>query len=118
MKKTLIALVLAGLVASASVAASPIQYDDHHDHDRSEHDRDHDRHDNVIVHDRGVHEGWYRRGGYVPAEYRDHRYVVDDWHNHHLRQPPRGYQWVRSDTGDFLLVAVTTGLIADMVLSH
>jgi Ni/Co efflux regulator RcnB len=25
---------------------------------------------------------------------------------------------VRSDTGDFLLVAVTTGLIADMVLSH
>jgi Ni/Co efflux regulator RcnB len=68
-------------------------------------------------HDRGRHEGWYRRGGYLPVEYRT-RYVVTDWRRDHLREPPRGYHWVRSDDGDFLLVAVTTGVIMDILLHH
>ena len=46
------------------------------------------------------------------------RYVVTDWHREHLREPPRGYHWVRSDNGDFLLVAVATGVIADLLLHH
>lgn len=69
-------------------------------------------------HDRGEHEGWYRRGGYLPVEYRSTRYVVYDWRADHLREPPRGYRWVRSDNGDFLLVAITTGVIVDLLLSH
>lgn len=67
--------------------------------------------------DRGRHEGWYRRGGYLPVEYRT-RYVVTDWHRDHLRPPPRGYHWVRSDNGDFLLVAIATGAIIDLLLSQ
>jgi Ni/Co efflux regulator RcnB len=67
--------------------------------------------------DRGRHEGWYKRGGHLPVEYRT-RYVVTDWRHDHLRQPPRGYHWVRSDNGDFLLVAITTGIIADLLLNH
>lgn len=69
-------------------------------------------------HDRGEHEGWYQRGGYLPVEYRSTRYVVYDWRDAHLREPPRGYRWVRSDNGDFLLVAITTGVIVDLLLNH
>lgn len=129
MKKTLLALMLGAVMVSATAAAAPIQYDDHHDHhDQDYHDHGHDQHgghdqghnghDYVIVHDRGNHEGWYHRGGHVPAEYyRDRRYYVD-YRTYHLAPPPPEHVWVRSDTGDFLLVAVATGVIADMVLSH
>ncbi|BFI96661.1 MAG: RcnB family protein [Rhodanobacter sp.] len=68
--------------------------------------------------DRGRHEGWYKRGGYLPVDYRSSRYVVYDWRAAHLREPPRGYHWVRSDDGDFLLVAITTGVIVDLLLNH
>lgn len=45
------------------------------------------------------------------------RYVVSDWDRRGLRAPPRGYHWVRenNNTGDFLLVAVATGLIASIL---
>ena len=102
---------------------------DHRDHDRRDRHEDRDRdyrgHDYrghgqfryTNWHDRGRHEGWYRRGGYLPVEYRT-RYVVTDWRRDRLREPPRGYHWVRSDSGDFLLVAVATGVIVDLLLSQ
>lgn len=65
--------------------------------------------------DQGRHEGWYKKGGRLPSNYRGSHYVVTDWRHAHLRQPPRGYHWVRSDNGDFLLVAVTTGVIASII---
>jgi Ni/Co efflux regulator RcnB len=45
------------------------------------------------------------------------RYVVSDWNRRGLRTPPRGYQWVRenNNSGDYLLVAVATGLIASIL---
>lgn len=70
------------------------------------------------MHDRGNHEGWYRRGGVIPNDYRDNQYVVSDWRSENLREPPRGYNWVRSDNGDFLLVAITTGVITSILLQH
>ena len=70
------------------------------------------------MYDRGRDEGWYRRGGYVPVEYRGGPYIVDDWRGAHLGRPRRGYHWVRSDNGDFLLVAIGTGIIADLILHH
>jgi Ni/Co efflux regulator RcnB len=39
---------------------------------------------------------------------------VGNWDYYHLRRPPYGYRWVRADDG-FLLVAVSTGIILDMV---
>jgi len=90
------------------------------DHDRRDWDHDHDRdhREYVIVHDRGRHEGWYHRGGYVPVEYyRDQRYYVD-YRAYNLAPPPPEHVWVRSDTGDFLLVAVASGIIADLVINH
>ncbi|RAO75931.1 hypothetical protein CA260_13760 [Dyella jiangningensis] len=64
-----------------------------------------------------MHEGWYHRGGYVPVEYRDRRYVVEDWRTYHLAPPPPEHQWVRSDTGEFLLVAAATGIITDIIIN-
>ena len=87
------------------------------DHGYRRDDRGPDRGHYKSWHDRGRHEGWYRRGGYLPVEYRT-RYVVTDWRRDHLREPPRGYHWVRSDNGDFLLVAITTGVIMDILLNH
>jgi Ni/Co efflux regulator RcnB len=60
----------------------------------------------------------YYRGGYLPYEYRSQRYWVNDWRARHLAPPPYGYQWVQTDTGDLLLVALATGLIANLILSQ
>jgi hypothetical protein len=38
-----------------------------------------------------------------------------DYRSHHLRQPPNGYAW-RESNGQFVLAAVTTGVIASIVL--
>jgi Ni/Co efflux regulator RcnB len=64
----------------------------------------------------GPSYSWYR-GDRMPYEYRTRHYVVDDWRGHHLYAPPRGYQWVQSG-GDYLLVAVATGIIASILLSQ
>ena len=64
----------------------------------------------------GPSQSWYR-GDRLPYEYRNRQYVVDDWRGHHLYAPPRGYQWVQSG-GDYLLVAVATGIIASILLNQ
>ncbi|GGJ99217.1 hypothetical protein GCM10011394_05440 [Luteimonas terricola] len=58
---------------------------------------------------RGRHYGY---AGYAPT------YVVRDYGPYGLRHPPRGYHWRRSDAGDFLLVAIATGIIADVILGR
>lgn len=62
------------------------------------------------------HAEW-RRGGYVPREYRAPQYVVSDWRARQLQAPPRGYQWVGTG-GEFALAAIATGLIAQIVLNN
>jgi Ni/Co efflux regulator RcnB len=59
----------------------------------------------------------YYRGDRLPVEYRHRNYVVDDWRGHHLSAPPSGYQWVQSGS-DYILIAIATGLIAQLLLSH
>jgi Ni/Co efflux regulator RcnB len=58
-----------------------------------------------------------RRGGRLPSRYRNHQYVVDNWRDHHLRPPPRGYHWVQTG-GDYVLAAIATGVIADLIINH
>ena len=59
----------------------------------------------------------FRRGQRLPAEYRTRQYVVDDWRGHNLSAPPRGYHWVQTG-GDYVLVAIATGVILQLLLSH
>jgi len=61
--------------------------------------------------------GEYRRGQRLPQEYRNRQYVVNDWRGHHLSAPPRGYHWVQHGS-DYVLVAITTGIIANLLLNH
>lgn len=61
-------------------------------------------------------DDWHK-GGRVPADYRGGQYVVNDWHAHQLRQPPRGYHWVDVN-GDYVLIAATSGLIAQIISGH
>ena len=48
------------------------------------------------------------------------RWRVNDWQRRGLRAPPRGYYWVRenNNSGDYLLVAASTGLIASILASQ
>jgi Ni/Co efflux regulator RcnB len=59
----------------------------------------------------------YYVGGYAPV-YASHRYWINDWRARHLYAPPYGYQWVETDTGDVLLLALATGLIANAILAQ
>lgn len=59
----------------------------------------------------------FRRGGYIPYEYRNRQYVVVNPHQHRLYAPPRGYQWVQVGT-DYVLIAIATGLIANLILNN
>lgn len=59
----------------------------------------------------------FYRGDRLPVHYRDRRYVVDDWQGHRLSPPPRGYHWVQSGS-DYLLVAIATGIIVQLLLAR
>ena len=59
----------------------------------------------------------FHRGGRMPVAYRGNQYVVDDWRGHNLSAPPRGYHWVQSGS-DYVLVAIATGVILQLLLSH
>ncbi|ACC73692.1 RcnB family protein [Paraburkholderia phymatum] len=54
--------------------------------------------------------GHWRKGDHLPPQYRDRRYVIDDWRAYRLAAPPRGYSWVGVG-GDYLMVQISTGLI-------
>lgn len=45
-------------------------------------------------------------------------YVVNDYDRYHLRRPPHGHRWIRDDRGNLLMVAIATGIIADIVFNH
>lgn len=57
------------------------------------------------------------RGGYLPRDYRSRQYVVDDWRGYRLAPPPRGYHWVQVG-GDYVLAAIATGLIMQILLDR
>jgi Ni/Co efflux regulator RcnB len=57
----------------------------------------------------------WRTGRYVPVAYRS--YYVSDPYYYGLRAPPPGHRWVYAD-GNFVLMALATGLIASVVANQ
>lgn len=57
----------------------------------------------------------WRRGAVLPPTYRG--YVVNDYYRYHLRPPPRGYAWYRVGD-DYLLAAIATGLIFEIIANN
>ncbi|MGE8161151.1 RcnB family protein [Paraburkholderia sp. NPDC080076] len=130
MKSRIIApLLIASLLGTSVAAFAQPHHDDHgngpssHNKPNPGHGAPHGKGHGRAPHDasRGgpggpiPHNDWHK-GERLPAEYRDHNYVVDDWHGHGLQAPPRGYQWVGVN-GDYVLAAIATGVIANVLLS-
>lgn len=116
--------------------------DDGHGHGRGDdddqgrgHGRDRDGHryhgDRYDDRDRRYHKNGHwdngRRGPPPWARGRDYRsygyrnvYVVpySDYRPYRLYAPRPGYRWVRDDSGNFLMVAIASGIIADVLLHH
>jgi Ni/Co efflux regulator RcnB len=64
----------------------------------------------------GPYQNYYR-GQRLPSYYRNNTYVVNDWRGHRLSAPPRGYHWVQTGS-DYVLVAIATGIILQIMLSQ
>lgn len=105
------------LAAIASTALSSMCFAQQRGHEQDEHKNPAARAEAHAKAAPGARGPEWHRGGRIPASYRNHKYVVGDWRAHHLRQPPHGYQWVQVG-GDYVLAAIATGVIADLVLNH
>lgn len=73
-------------------------------------------HGHAQRHGAGPDQKWVK-GSRVPPQYRGQHYVVNNWQQHGLHKPGRGQQWVQNGS-DYLLVAVATGVIAQIVFGH
>ena len=62
-------------------------------------------------------ERQFHRGDRLPPQYHHRNYVVKDWRGHRLSAPPRGYHWVQTGN-DYLLVAIATGVILQIILNN
>lgn len=99
--KTFPRVVVSSALALA-LAAGVAFAQDHHD-DQDHHDNQHYvHHDDWRKGNRINHEDW-NRGSQV------------DWHSHHLRRPPRGYEWREVD-GNYVL-ANNDGVIFSVVVA-
>lgn len=128
MKRLLTAALALSLLTGSAAMAQPDRPGDHaYDRSRDAYQRDGDRYDNHgndrsrEVHqrndDRREAHHWARGERMPGAYYRDQdRYV--DYRAYHLRAPPRGYRWVRTDDDNYAMVAIATGLIASIIASN
>jgi Ni/Co efflux regulator RcnB len=62
-----------------------------------------------------VHHPEWKKGRHIEANDWSRGDQVD-WHAHHLRQPPSGYEWREID-GNFVL-ASSNGVISTVVVAH
>jgi Ni/Co efflux regulator RcnB len=121
MKRLVLALAaiasVAGPMAVATEAAAQPRYYDRYDrYDRYDHYRSYRAPPRYYAPPPRTYYGpprhVWRRGAYLPPAY--HGYYVRDYGYYGLRPPPRGYRWHRVGN-DYLLAAVATGLIFDIV---
>lgn len=62
------------------------------------------------------HQQW-QRGHVVEPRYRDDRYWVTDWRTRQLSAPPPDHRWLRIN-GDYVLVAIATGVITTILTGY
>jgi Ni/Co efflux regulator RcnB len=103
MRTLVAAAATAALLASASVAVADQRGDYRQGHQQG---------------------GWGQDQGAGHHWQRGERMGQNDWNGaqpvdyraHHLRHPPRGYEW-RQSNGQYVLAAVATGVIASIILN-
>jgi Ni/Co efflux regulator RcnB len=122
MIKRLTTAAAAAVLGLASISGAALAQPYGHDHGPPGHDRIDDRGGppgQARFDDRGGprghangHHNW-RRGDRIGRNDWN-RYERVDWRRHHLRAPPRGYEWREVD-GNYVLAAAATGLIASII---
>ena len=139
----LAALIAAGPLAATSASAQQYNSRDRGDRHQADRNRDSDRNDRGRWNQRN-HNGYYvgnrfyygqptyqqmqrrdyrpayqqwRRGDRLPS-YARQQYREVDWRRERLREPPRGYHYVRDDRGEILLTAIATGVILSILLNN
>ena len=118
------ALALSMLSGTAAFAAPPHQNDHggyNQNRDNYQPSRNDDRNDNRDRNDNGNHYGQqkhWKRGQRLPVAYYQDRGHFVDYRASHLRAPPRGYRWVRTDDNNYAMVAIATGLIASLIAAN
>ena len=68
-------------------------------------------------HDHYVRHTEWRKGYHMPPADWGRGVRVANWQVYHLRRPPAGYEWRRID-GNFVLGAVSTGVVFSVVVGH
>ncbi|MCL4713952.1 MAG: RcnB family protein [Hyphomonadaceae bacterium] len=137
MTTALAALVIAGPLSVGAASAQSWRgeqsRDWRHNHDRQAQRWDQRRHNGFYLGNRfyygqstyqqmqrrdyrPAYQQW-RRGDRLPSYARQH-YREVDWRRERLREPPRGYHYVRDDRGELLLVGIATGVILGLILSQ
>ncbi len=125
--QTVVSAILAITLSAGSLAYGQGN-SGHNDRGRDQQGQRDDRQDRRDQHNRADNDGRqqergagpnhdFRKGQRLPAQYRHRQYVVDDWRGHRLSAPPRGYHWVQTG-GDYVLVAITTGIILQLLLNN
>jgi Ni/Co efflux regulator RcnB len=78
------------------------------------HGNNHRSERHVIIKKKVVKKRW-ERGARLP--HGRHYVVVKDYKRYKLRRPPHGQHWVRVDN-QYLLVGITSGIIAALATAH
>jgi Ni/Co efflux regulator RcnB len=125
MKRLLTGALALTLLTGTAAMAQPDHRDDHGGYGQQGNDqqrndqRGNDRSREVHQRndERQAQHRW-ARGERLPYDYYQDRGHYVDYRAYHLRAPPRGYRWVRTDDNNYALVALTTGLIASIIASN
>ncbi|MGB7133656.1 MAG: RcnB family protein [Acidobacteriaceae bacterium] len=80
-----------------------------------DHPQDHPDNHAQDQHSHYVHHSEWKKGSRISHDDWQRGEQVD-WHTHHLRQPPRGYEWREVD-GNYVLAAIATGVIASVIIA-
>jgi Ni/Co efflux regulator RcnB len=114
MKRLLTGALALALLTGTAAMAQPDRHDNRNDQGGYNQNRGNgytrDDHQN-----NGHHWG---RGQRMPREYYSDRSHYVDYRTYHLRRPPSGYRWVRTDDNNYAMVAITTGLIASIIAAN
>jgi Ni/Co efflux regulator RcnB len=111
-------LALSLLLGATAASAQPPRDDQRgaYQNDRGDHRGDHrDDRRGPPQDQRYDHHNWHKGGRVDRDEWRHGERI--DYRAQHLRRPPRGYEW-RNVNGDYVLGAIATGVIVDMLMNH
>ncbi len=127
MKRLLTAAIALSLLTGTAAMAQPDHRDDHDNRGAHGQGRDAQGRNDQGGYNMNRDHGYSRdgdnghhwaRGQRLPRDYYSDRSHYVDYRANHLRAPPRGYRWVRTDDNNYAMVAIATGLIASLIAAN